>query len=144
LRVKSKIKDLQTISPTKIWFPSNITFEVIYHTYPDNTIKLLDAQLRLENFNYVKTKDVVEEFFRAEFNDYYNKSLLDTALFGFTYDKYTNIFMGDFNFILENIYAKTSQFKSYFQDYFSYKDQEKIIKNYYQSTQNLKNQCKKI
>ncbi len=130
MRVKSNINDLKVLHPTKVFFPSNVTFEIIYHTYPDNRLKLLDAQLRLENFDYMKTKDQVEGYFRQTFVDPPTKSLFDTSLYSFTYDKYTNIFMGDFNFILENVYSKTAQFKSYFEDYFSYKDAKRTIEEY--------------
>lgn len=137
LRIKTKIIDLQTLDPTKLFFPSNITFEVIYHTYPGNVLKLLDAQLRLENFDYVYTKDQVEGFFRDTFVKPWGKSLFDTSLYGFTYDKYTNIFMGDLNFILENIYSLTSQFKIYFPKFFDYKNSAKEIQKMEERNKNL-------
>jgi len=142
LRIKTNIIDLQTLDPTKLFFPSNVTFEVIYHTYPDDKIKLLDAQLRFENFDYVYTKDHVENFFRETFIDPPTKSLFDTSLYGFTYDKYTNIFMGDFNFVLENIYSLTSQFKIYFSDFFAYKNAAKEIKKMEERNKNLAAQSK--
>ena len=142
LRIKTHIVDLQTLNPTRLYFPSNITFEVIYHTYPDDKIKLLDAQLRLENFDCVYTKDQVEEYFRETFVNPPTKSLFDTSLYGFTYDKYTNLFMGDFNFILENIYSMTSQFKVYFSEFFAYKQQAKEIQKMEERNKNLAAQSK--
>lgn len=85
------------------------------------------------------SKDNIINEFKNIFCNKNDCNLFDTKLFDFLVDKYSNLYMGEYNLIFLNLYKNTTQFKNYFADYFNYLDAANSIASLQMKDKSLNN-----
>lgn len=120
-----------------IYVPRNVTLTFLYFQKDSFNKEIINGLLELDEFSQIPDKSQIYTFYNNLFNlnltSPIDENLLvnRTKLYEFFAQSTNQAWMQDIsNFILQNIYTNTTQFKNLFNEYWTYKSLSSFGKNF--------------
>jgi hypothetical protein len=128
LYIDTEVTRLKSQLSKAIYIPRNIQFTILYYTTEEGDRTIVRAEFKLTDFEELASKNNIEIEYPKMFPYPANRAPVNSTIYKFFKNQYESQYMGISNFIRQNLYANTTQFRKYFPDYFQYKELSSEIK----------------